>query len=485
MAGNGSNISIIPRSRKVTRPAALSPIHSTRYSQLLDIDPTQKILLYALVWFVLLVGYLYRMGSVGRTVGLPFAFLTAATFAYGGALVHLAGDFNPDADPYLRAFRYSRATVADGFEVACLGMVAASLGSWIVTYYTSTRKRFALRDTTLERTAVVSRFLIWIGLGASLFSVGASRLQLSLEGLQAVFLTTGNYFIAGSCGLIAYKYQRVGKQNALIWTLICALIMPIIMLVTTAILADSVVASLILVSFFLALQRARRHAFTYRLVVFSAVFVGCVVFAIGYMQSRKELRGVVWSGASVTSAISQVIDLASRFDPASIGDDQTLVLIEQRLDQSVFIGLAIEGLRINQNYENGSTIGVALLGWVPRFIWPDKPQAGGSELISKYTGYKFNEQTTFGTGPVFEYYVNFGLPGVAFGLLILGMVLRYLDIRAYRALQSDSPWDFSQSILLSIPLIAPLASSLFMVTALTVALAVSTLFKYLIGSGRR
>ena len=257
------------------------------------------------------------------------------------------------------------------------------------------------------------------------------------------------------------------------------------MLVTTAILADSVVASLILVSFFLALQRARRHAFTYRLVVFSAVFVGCVVFAIGYMQSRKELRGVVWSGASVTSAISQVIDLASRFDPASIGDDQTLVLIEQRLDQSVFIGLAIEGLRINQNYENGSTIGVALLGWVPRFIWPDKPQAGGSELISKYTGYKFNEQTTFGTGPVFEYYVNFGLPGVAFGLLILGMVLRYLDIRAYRALQSDSPWDFSQSILLSIPLIAPLASSLFMVTALTVALAVSTLFKYLIGSGRR
>ena len=180
-----------------------------------------------------------------------------------------------------------------------------------------------------------------------------------------------------------------------------------------------------------------------------------------------------------------MIDLASRFDPASIGDDQTLVLIEQRLDQSVFIGLAIEGLRINQNYENGSTIGVALLGWVPRFIWPDKPQAGGSELISKYTGYKFNEQTTFGTGPVFEYYVNFGLPGVAFGLLILGMVLRYLDIRAYRALQSDSPWDFSQSILLSIPLIAPLASSLFMVTALTVALAVSTLFKYLIGSGRR
>ena len=203
------------------------------------------------------------------------------------------------------------------------------------------------------------------------------------------------------------------------------------------------------------------------------------------MQSRNELRGAVSSGASVSSAVSQVIDLVSRFDPTSIGDDRTLVLIEQRLDQSMFIGLAIEGLRTNENYENGKTIGVAFLGWVPRFIWPEKPQAGGSELISKYTGYKFSETSTFGTGPVFEYYVNFGLPGVVFGLLVLGMVLRYFDIRAYRALQSDSPWNFSQSILLSIPLVAPLASSIFMVTAMTVALIVSTLFRYLIGNARR
>lgn len=441
---------------------------------MLDLDPKQKILFYAFVWAGLIIISLYRMGSYGRTVGLPFAFLAASTFAYGGVLVHLVDDFDPSFSPYLRSFGYSTRTVAEGFEAACLGMVAVSVGSWVVASKVTDKPR-PLGQAIQKSGPQLAKLLMSIGFGAFLFSLVIARLEIRLDGVQALLVAVMNCFIVGACGLIAFKHKTSGAQAAAIWTAMYAVVTPAVLLLTTAILADSVAASFCIVSFYLTLQTTPKGAFLRRVMVFSLVSVFCFMFAAGYLQSRQLLRNVVWSGGSVSAALDTAVDVASKFNPASAGDFETLALIDGRLDQSVFVGLAIEHLRGTENYGDGETAALAVLGWVPRFLWPGKPQSGGSRFLSRYTGLTFSEGTTFGTGPVFEFYVDFGLTGVFVGFLLLGGILRYFDLKAYQAVRADAMVTFGKNVLMALPLIAPLASLFFLVSAVAAAFLVGQL----------
>ena len=83
----------------------------------------------------------------------------------------------------------------------------------------------------------------------------------------------------------------------------------------------------------------------------------------------------------------------------------------------------------------GATIPISAL--IPRAIWPDKPLVGGGGMVvSDFTGILFDRYTSVGAGQVFEFYVNFGLPGVVTGFLLLGVVLMRLDRGIMRALAS-------------------------------------------------
>jgi hypothetical protein len=151
----------------------------------------------------------------------------------------------------------------------------------------------------------------------------------------------------------------------------------------------------------------------------------------------------------------------------------SLSLLDARLDQNIFVGLAIEKLRnMPDTYENGETIALAIFAWVPRFIWPGKPERGGSTLIDKHTGKDTAFGTTFGAGPIFEFYVNFAYWGVFLGLMIIGALVRYFDIRAERALRTGTLTHCVQYHLAGLALLDPLADVFFLVTAVASAFVV-------------
>ena len=80
----------------------------------------------------------------------------------------------------------------------------------------------------------------------------------------------------------------------------------------------------------------------------------------------------------------------------------------------------------------------ALLAFVPRAIWPEKPVfAGSGDLVSKYTGMQFSEGTSVGIGQVMEFYINFGTAGVIVGFLIMGIIVTFIDITAGQRLWHD------------------------------------------------
>ena len=74
---------------------------------MIDLDPTNKIALYAVLWGCLLLLTLANLsGSRHRSTGLAFAFLMIYTAMHAGALVHLVEGYDHTFDPYLASWHY-------------------------------------------------------------------------------------------------------------------------------------------------------------------------------------------------------------------------------------------------------------------------------------------------------------------------------------------------------------------------------------------
>src|SRR5262249_36868385 len=114
-----------------------------------------------------------------------------------------------------------------------------------------------------------------------------------------------------------------------------------------------------------------------------------------------------------------------------------IAALDGRLNQNWLVGVAV------MSHEDGSApfaYGATTPIWalIPRAVWPDKPGIGGSgSIVTDYTGIRFPEVTAVGAGQVFEFYVNFGIPGVLVGFFGLGYLLMQLDRGIMRSLAAD------------------------------------------------
>ena len=77
-------------------------------------------------------------------------------------------------------------------------------------------------------------------------------------------------------------------------------------------------------------------------------------------------------------------------------------------------------------FQFGSTMADLYYAFIPRIIWPEKPPVSRGAWFTTYLGMANNEaeattstgMTTFG-----EWYWNFGIPGVIFGMFLTGALL--------------------------------------------------------------
>ncbi len=119
----------------------------------------------------------------------------------------------------------------------------------------------------------------------------------------------------------------------------------------------------------------------------------------------------------------------SEFEFLDLGNIEHLQRIDDRLNQNMLVGTAVAYLSTRPDeFAHGETLWDALLSPIPRVLWPNKPIAAGSgDLVSRFTGMKFAEDTSVGIGHVMEWYVNFGSFAVFGGSLLVGMILAGLD----------------------------------------------------------
>jgi hypothetical protein len=153
------------------------------------------------------------------------------------------------------------------------------------------------------------------------------------------------------------------------------------------------------------------------------------------MGQRAGIRELVWEEhASILDRLDRVSAIFTEFQLLDLASSAHAEMLDLRLNQNALVGAAViyheQG---SAPFAYGNTIPIWML--IPRAIWPDKPEVGGGgDLVSEFTGIRFAEGTSVGTGQVLEFYVNFGVPGLLAGFVLLGFLLMRLDNGIMRAL---------------------------------------------------
>jgi hypothetical protein len=77
-------------------------------------------------------------------------------------------------------------------------------------------------------------------------------------------------------------------------------------------------------------------------------------------------------------------------------------------------------------FQNGRTLALIPVAFIPRILWPDKPTVTtGQWITDTYTFHRYRVDSRIGVSWVGEFYINFAVPGVIVGMLVLGTLLRF------------------------------------------------------------
>ena len=150
--------------------------------------------------------------------------------------------------------------------------------------------------------------------------------------------------------------------------------------------------------------------------------------------------------------------------------------IDDRLNQNILVGAAINNISQKDYFKRGETFKNAALALIPRFFWKDKPIIAGSEdLVSEATGIDFAEGTSVGVGQVLEFYINYGVISVIAGFMIIGILFYFFDTFGYTYLVNGNIKGFSIIFVLAISL-TQIGGSLVEVTATAFSSAILVYF---------
>jgi hypothetical protein len=345
------------------------------------------------------------------SLGLPAAYLGSLLLIHvPGAVAHLldSGGTLP-----------GREFTAIGILFTAIGSVAFCIGVWLV------HLKAKLPVARVTSRGFFSRFCLLGG-----WIVTTTAFLFRMPSVGAVLQRGGAVWMLGIMLALRSAVRAQDHVKAWRWTVALA-VYPVLMLLLGGFLSYGIASVIIVLSTFLVVSPHR-----WRLAVGTTLLsiVGISVF-VAYFEHRSEIRGAVWGGADVDTRIEVSLGAAkdvSMFDPRNPAHLRALDL---RLNQNYFVGLAAARIASGKvDYLHGRSLSDGVLALVPRALWPEKPVVAGSpKVVAEMTGLSLSPTTSFGVGNVMEFQINYGLPGLIIGFLLLGIALGKLDRMAAAA----------------------------------------------------
>ena len=97
-----------------------------------------------------------------------------------------------------------------------------------------------------------------------------------------------------------------------------------------------------------------------------------------------------------------------------------------RINQGWIVARIMRYTPYYEPFAGGETIITGIeASLIPRFLKPDKAQAGGRDNFERFTGKKISEGTSMGLSPLGEAYANFGVNGGILFMFLLGLFYNF------------------------------------------------------------
>ena len=186
-----------------------------------------------------------------------------------------------------------------------------------------------------------------------------------------------------------------------------------------------------------------------------AVLAASAVLFVLLNDVKFEYRGRVSRAGLETSdvwtKVSTLTDLLTEryidFERALPGDVTSSSV--NRIGHIALFAYVVEATPSLVPYWKGETYAFFLASAVPRFLWPEKPEAGfGNEFGRRYQFlHARNFDTTINVPWLAEFYINFGVPGVIAGMALVGIAFRFLIQKLSNPSASPSEYVLGLSLL--------------------------------------
>ena len=151
--------------------------------------------------------------------------------------------------------------------------------------------------------------------------------------------------------------------------------------------------------------------------------------------AMETYRSYIWFGGSYSNAgiferaklLGEIVGdifLSGRNDVK----DDVLELTTARTNQLSVLAAVIQQTPESVEFWKGETYLTLLSTPIPRFLWPNKPAKDLGQQFGHRYGFigDFDITTSFNLPQIAEFYANFGLIGVFFGMYLTGRIYRYL-----------------------------------------------------------
>jgi len=144
---------------------------------------------------------------------------------------------------------------------------------------------------------------------------------------------------------------------------------------------------------------------------------------------REALSEGTGKGVGLFSELVQEKVLGSDY----VTSESNLSAMVTRINQGWIIARIMSWTPSREPFAGGETIIEAIkASFMPRFLFPDKVEAGGRTYFTRFTGKDISDNTSMGLGLIGEAYANYGVSGGAFFMLAIGLFYNFFLVRIYK-----------------------------------------------------
>jgi hypothetical protein len=155
-----------------------------------------------------------------------------------------------------------------------------------------------------------------------------------------------------------------------------------------------------------------------------------IVVAFPVMQANRIVRGE--SGMDRIAAaknIGEVLKRAVSRSQAPVGEGEGDRIFLGRASMKPYVEMIVARTGKDVEFQNGYTLSPLLTMFIPRIVWPTKPDVQAGLLVNSVFQLSDSPDTYISPSHLGELYWNFGWAGAVVGMLSIGLLLGYVASR--------------------------------------------------------